>query len=824
MKKATQKAAILLVCLFNIAMAFPAKSANCTHVVISEVQISGGKSTDDFIELYNPTDKAVSLDGYRLVKRTKTGTSDTTIKSFSSSDSISAFGFFLWANSDYTDISVLPDAVTSQTIASDNGVALRKGAENTGEIIDSLGWGEALNIFVEGSVFSTNPSAGKSIERKPGAEKSLFGNAEDTGNNSVDFALRESSDPQNRSSPIEIPEDYVPPENLSPIADCGEDRDVYIGSTVSFDGSASSDLDGSISSYSWDFGDGGTASGVTASHVFSAVGEYSVRLSLADDKGATGEDICVINAKEPESFSDRIFINEIFPSPGSSHDWDGDGSADSSDEWVEILNGDSKEIDLSGWSLDDVAGTGSAPFIFLEGAVIEPDEILVLYKKDTGIVFNNTGDSVVLKNPDGVVVDQYDFPSTATDKSISRRENTKDSSWASDFPPTPGELNVPPENKHPFANAGQNISSAKAGEAVSFNGSSSYDEDGQIVLYLWNFGDGGTASGVTTSHVFNSAGTYQVTLTVKDNSGATGSNSINVSVSSVAITPTISSSPDLSDQIKLTEILPNPVGEDSAGEYIKIFNFSSREVNLKGWSIDDEEGGSKPYLIDYECKIGSQSRLIFKSTDTKIALNNDSDEVRLFDPNKKLIDKVAYSGSSEGAIYVLNDGKWSWSGLPEKKASEEGKETVVENKTESISSKPTQTEKTVPSYDLEKIKVKESAVSSLATSAKNLSQSLVAPVEEDAPISLDYGADSVQLASSDLDGETPTAQSDFSMNSMYDQKEKRSSGVPLVIFSSIIATLFLAKSFISMDEIKRILQNLRNNSSRDVKEFEDLFR
>ena len=56
----------------------------------------------------------------------------------------------------------------------------------------------------------------------------------------------------------------------------------------SFDASASSDSDGTIVSYAWNFGDGSAASGATASHTFAASGSYTVTLTVTDDAGDSG--------------------------------------------------------------------------------------------------------------------------------------------------------------------------------------------------------------------------------------------------------------------------------------------------------------------------------------------------------------------------------------------------------------------------------------------------------------------------------------------------------------------------------------------------------
>ncbi|MHA7269823.1 PKD domain-containing protein [Arthrobacter sp. HLT1-20] len=66
---------------------------------------------------------------------------------------------------------------------------------------------------------------------------------------------------------------------------------------------------------------------------------------------------------------------------------------------------------------------------------------------------------------------------------------------------------------------------------ISVNASASSDPDGNISSYAWNFGDSTTGTGQQTTHTYAQAGTYQVTLTVTDNSGATATTSRTVQVS-----------------------------------------------------------------------------------------------------------------------------------------------------------------------------------------------------------------------------------------------------------------------------------------------------
>jgi hypothetical protein len=96
-----------------------------------------------------------------------------------------------------------------------------------------------------------------------------------------------------------------------------------------------------------------------------------------------------------------------------------------------------------------------------------------------------------------------------------------------------GAVEVPPIVKFsPTADFTFEPESPKAGEAVTFDASASFDVDGQIVRYEWDFdGDGLTdAEGVTVTHIFEEPGEYSVTLTVTDDDDLTGSKTRTVTV------------------------------------------------------------------------------------------------------------------------------------------------------------------------------------------------------------------------------------------------------------------------------------------------------
>lgn len=75
---------------------------------------------------------------------------------------------------------------------------------------------------------------------------------------------------------------------------------------VGFDAGTSTDADGTITGYSWDFGDGSLGSGATVTHSFQSVGVYTVTLTVTDDSGLTGSSSQVITATEWFSISGSV--------------------------------------------------------------------------------------------------------------------------------------------------------------------------------------------------------------------------------------------------------------------------------------------------------------------------------------------------------------------------------------------------------------------------------------------------------------------------------------------------------------------------------------
>jgi PKD repeat protein len=99
-----------------------------------------------------------------------------------------------------------------------------------------------------------------------------------------------------------------------------------------------------------------------------------------------------------------------------------------------------------------------------------------------------------------------------------------------------GNDKVVPVNQGPVAKIVASPTSGYSPLFVHFDGSSSYDSDGSIVSYFWNFKDGTTSSGSVVDHLFTKNGAFDVTLTVTDNLGETGMTAVAINVGAVQVT------------------------------------------------------------------------------------------------------------------------------------------------------------------------------------------------------------------------------------------------------------------------------------------------
>ena len=113
-----------------------------------------------------------------------------------------------------------------------------------------------------------------------------------------------SSSDYNGSAPDigALESDYSAPTNEPPVAQASADPTSGTAPlTVQFSSDGSSDSDGTITTYSWDFGDGNSSTEANPSHTYQNAGTYTATLTVTDDDGATDQDQVSITVNEPSS-------------------------------------------------------------------------------------------------------------------------------------------------------------------------------------------------------------------------------------------------------------------------------------------------------------------------------------------------------------------------------------------------------------------------------------------------------------------------------------------------------------------------------------------
>ncbi|WP_119462357.1 PKD domain-containing protein [Rhodospirillaceae bacterium SYSU D60014] len=333
--------------------------------------------------------------------------------------------------------------------------------------------------------------------------------------------------------------------NVPPVAVAGLDRRASVGETVELDGRPSYDIDGQVTGWSWDLGDGTTAEGPTVAHRYERPGTYAVTLTVRDAAGlanstATNSARIIVNdppvaAAGPDR---KVAVGEIIA-------FDGRGSLDHDGKLVHYA-----------WDFGDKSeGVGAeVPYAYdrpgtYEAALVVTDDSATSTNtsSDTAIIVVNAppiaraGDDQIVtssevrfdatasEDPDGKIARYaWDFGDGATGEGartahVYRKAGhyrvsltVTDDSGTSRSSATDTLLLL--VNEAPIADAGKDQLGAP-GQELTFLGSGSLDPDGDVADYFWDFKDGSTATGEQVAHRFTRPGIYQVQLSVRDNTG-----------------------------------------------------------------------------------------------------------------------------------------------------------------------------------------------------------------------------------------------------------------------------------------------------------------
>lgn len=175
-----------------------------------------------------------------------------------------------------------------------------------------------------------------------------------------------------------------PPTDPTPVPPEADANGPYAGiegQSVSFSSIGSSDSDGTIVSYNWDFGDGGTSSSRHPSHIYSAEGTYVVKLTVTDDEGLTDRDTapCTVSASEPElTYEIELFSDPECTTPLIAVEWGALEAGGSTSSNIYVKNTGTGEVQLilesSNW-----APPGADNYLSLswdyDGSLITPGDI-----------------------------------------------------------------------------------------------------------------------------------------------------------------------------------------------------------------------------------------------------------------------------------------------------------------------------------------------------------------------------------------------------------------------------------------------------------------
>lgn len=116
--------------------------------------------------------------------------------------------------------------------------------------------------------------------------------------------------------------------------------------------------------------------------------------------------------------------------------------------------------------------------------------------------------------------------------------------------------------------------------------------------------------------------------------------------------------------IFINEILPSPEGSDTENEFIELFNANNFSVNISGFKIKDTVGAVKTFIIPEGTTILANNFLVFKSSQTKLSLNNAGDGVELLNPKGVVVDSTDFGKSQSGQSWSKSEAGFLWTAKP----------------------------------------------------------------------------------------------------------------------------------------------------------------
>ncbi|MEW6219008.1 MAG: PKD domain-containing protein [Thermodesulfobacteriota bacterium] len=306
-----------------------------------------------------------------------------------------------------------------------------------------------------------------------------------------------------------------------------------VGAVVQVDGTASRDPQGRIVATAWDFGDGSTASGATASHAYQLPGRYTIALTVRNDVGLSSRAQALVTVTEAAPELTRLSVSF---QPDGSPPPDGflmdNGQPFDQDRGFGWLpeRGPRTLIDLNRSTAPDQAYDSVA--ILPASAVWEAE-----VPNGSYLVTACLTDPVASGRPGGRQSVQAEGAAIIADGPLGQEVRWLEESG--EVAVTDGRLTLsftgslpvailawvrieqilPPEERlQPQMSA-----SLQAGRtAVRFDASASSSPGGPILDYAWELGDGATGSGVVVEHELPAAGLYTVTLRLLDSRGRRG--------------------------------------------------------------------------------------------------------------------------------------------------------------------------------------------------------------------------------------------------------------------------------------------------------------